>query len=778
MSNELNGFTKNAHSFLRSKVEILQNIRQRLSGWIKQSYDKLQNANTDLLVFEKKFSGFRQRIDLVQQIRDAPVIFASCVAEVIRRHRFKSEFDNWFMQFSQKASELLRDENTTRAEFYVKLEKHFLRQIFKGMSDELPNFCPRRLTFDQNLPALGPNDLRNLRESLKDYGEASNVFKVTSPQVYSRLMVEDPSNPRVSQPSLHREESFFVKDQNRVYQGSRHPSTNWLNEDGQVEMSPSSQSFFTRTLGSTTSLNAIDSQVTTPSDLMPSLDQINLMRRDSIPREAITPSSVDLNCPLSIHPDKFPRVTSPLKLRRGVSRGSTQSITSLEREYPKPIFEEGVPVESPPEDVFLPCKTFPQLEHINERPSQTSTPLYTPVLSPTGRHAEDKESQTDFTAQECSTQVTKEENEQSVQTSTLESPDISVEMEHVYIQSAPETSESSTQYSFESVCQEVQTVTECLEATTQMDLEVNTASVQAVMEHVNAEVQHIVVFNEASMQTDDYVNEKLQNKLVEVMDFLKNFKSTISEVKQSSSDDINSLSELLNSNIAQMLTKIAEGTEGHKAKIEESVQKQVEDYAGLAKEKEEQLAVMEKEKAELKDILDHEKYLRKEKESELNEKTGILKNLNEEMLSLMKTKDDLQAEVTKLTAENVKLEAKSESDPSDNCLLIELDVISQAFKRDLKEDEINWIKQEVEKRRNMKGDLQSSQSDEEAVKKEYENAYKNKVAFLIKGIEDKKNSELTKLREDIEAEVKEENERYILTLVSKKNFFFTLVFKK
>lgn len=115
----------------------MKNVRQRLAGWIRQSYDRLQIAQTNVTLFEEKFSGFKQRLDLVRQIREAPIIFVAAVSEVIRRNAFQAEFNEWSASFIQKCSEFIKDENMTRAEFYCKLEKHFLRDIFKNMGDEV-----------------------------------------------------------------------------------------------------------------------------------------------------------------------------------------------------------------------------------------------------------------------------------------------------------------------------------------------------------------------------------------------------------------------------------------------------------------------------------------------------------------------------------------------------------------------------------------------------------------------------------------------------------------
>ncbi|CAD5221168.1 unnamed protein product [Bursaphelenchus xylophilus] len=716
LTTQVEDFTSNAHLFLGSKMELLKNVRQRLGGWIKQGYDRLQVSNTDLIVFEQKFSGFRQRLDLVRQIREAPILYVASVAEVIRRNKFKTEFDLWLNIFSQKASEFLKEENTVRAEFYVKLEKHFLREIFSGMADELPNFIPTKHKFDSNIPQLSHDELRALRETLKDCLEMNDLFKVTTPQVFTRLAVDDPSNPGLSRThsSLHREASFFTKEQTRNIQdmGNKFPSTNWLSEEGQVEHSPSTQSFLSRTLGSTTSLNAGDSQVTTPSDLVPSLDQINVLRRDSSALE-IGPSSVDLTCPMSIHPDRFPKVTSPMKIRKA-SRGSTPSFPSLDREYPKPIFEEGVPVDSPPEDgVFMPDDELQSAHQQNEQ----ETPLYTPNLSPVKSKAEIEE-------KSCQTMYGSSE--------------------HASTQIGRQRLDSSTQFEYHS--DHFQSI-----------------DTQANFSGENVGTQFILDVQSDECQTDEIsISERLGDDIIQVM---KNTRSDILSIKEAllnvkteNNSDLEGMKREFEENIRYIIEKIS-GNEKYNG-IVQQFELKVDEVSKQKEEIEVRNQKLEDEVTELKKLVEHEKHFRKEKESEANERERRLKVLNEQMLVVIREKEEGHSEILRLSEEIKNLKASIEHDSNEDCLNIELDVAKELLKRDLSEDEIEWMKTEIEKRKNMRKTDAERSSEEDPLRKEYENAYKNKMAFLLKGIEEKKNAEISKIREEMEKDIREEYETY------------------
>ena len=55
----------------------------------------MDRANKKLVVFEEKYSGLRQRLDLVRQIKEAPNIYMLAVPEVIRREELRKVILNY-----------------------------------------------------------------------------------------------------------------------------------------------------------------------------------------------------------------------------------------------------------------------------------------------------------------------------------------------------------------------------------------------------------------------------------------------------------------------------------------------------------------------------------------------------------------------------------------------------------------------------------------------------------------------------------------------------------
>lgn len=118
-------------------------------------------------------------------------------------------------------------------------------------------------------------------------------------------------------------------------------------------MSPIANQFFmSKAGGSTTSLN---SNVTTPSDLVPNLESIQPL--NSIPRAMCGPSSVDLTSPTSIHPEHYQRTI------RNESESSTDELPAH-----RPVFQAGDDSE-----ISL---------TVGADNSDSVTPQETPALSP------------------------------------------------------------------------------------------------------------------------------------------------------------------------------------------------------------------------------------------------------------------------------------------------------------------------------------------------------------------------------------------------------------
>lgn len=155
-----------------------------------QVYDRLHATNNQIILFEEKYIALRNRLDIIRQVKESPIMFATALTECLRRsvlqpvryldflilmiqqRGFKmliyyslQEFESWFASFMEKSVTLVVEETSVREVFKQKLGRHFLKQLFPGMFDSFPNFAPTGLAhFDKNLPPVAPADLRTLRQ--------------------------------------------------------------------------------------------------------------------------------------------------------------------------------------------------------------------------------------------------------------------------------------------------------------------------------------------------------------------------------------------------------------------------------------------------------------------------------------------------------------------------------------------------------------------------------------------------------------------------------------
>ncbi|KAJ1363717.1 hypothetical protein KIN20_023639 [Parelaphostrongylus tenuis] len=280
--------------FFKSKLEVLTLLRARLNSWIVRTYDRLHHANNEVLVFEEKFTGLKQRLDLIRQIKEAPMMYATAVSEVVRRSTFYKEFTSWHALHAEKCALFSDEESEIRSQFSAKMEKHFLRVLFQGMFDTLPVFYIKSLPkFDES---LAPIDMDYLRELANSVEELKQYMKVPAPHVFVRLGVRDPTLPSpVLPPAVPPEESFFTANVafSMSTMAGNFPSTNWLSTDDGMDSSPSA---LTAVLMAKSPLSRVgsSSSLNMPA---PSLNQLSMLGEEDEPPSTSLAKSAPIEIP-------------------------------------------------------------------------------------------------------------------------------------------------------------------------------------------------------------------------------------------------------------------------------------------------------------------------------------------------------------------------------------------------------------------------------------------------------------------------------------------------
>uniref|UniRef100_A0AC35FZ13 Autophagy-related protein 11 C-terminal domain-containing protein n=1 Tax=Panagrolaimus sp. PS1159 TaxID=55785 RepID=A0AC35FZ13_9BILA len=313
---------KDVEIYSRSKLEVLTALQGRTKNNFVPIYDSLDKADGNMVVFEEKAKTLIDQLNLLNQIRETPILYVTAVAEVIRRQTLQKEFGEWLEMIKEKCSTFLEEENQLRNDIHRKLEKHFLRQLFRGVSQLMPSFQPHVSSFDTNLPKIDNSYLHMLREKFQDM---SALLNVTAPNVFRRLTIVDKNSPNlneISHATLRREESFFVPGRtiNIDTLNRNHPSTNYL-QNIDAECSPGSYSSMNRfgTYSSQTSLAFSESGVGTPMSLKP-------ITFDCRPKDEFT-----------ISPQKaYPYSSDPIAVpTRGMTSSNQISTTSSQFSTPE-----------------------------------------------------------------------------------------------------------------------------------------------------------------------------------------------------------------------------------------------------------------------------------------------------------------------------------------------------------------------------------------------------------------------------------------------------------
>lgn len=51
-----------------------------------QAYERLHTVNSSIVIFEEKFLALRNRLDIIRQVKESPVMYVTAITEAIRRN--------------------------------------------------------------------------------------------------------------------------------------------------------------------------------------------------------------------------------------------------------------------------------------------------------------------------------------------------------------------------------------------------------------------------------------------------------------------------------------------------------------------------------------------------------------------------------------------------------------------------------------------------------------------------------------------------------------------
>ncbi|RWS26796.1 RB1-inducible coiled-coil protein 1-like protein [Leptotrombidium deliense] len=181
---------------VNAKRELSENLHLRLR-WIMFVEKKLTDVDSKIMIYRENLRRLQRHLKIIEQVNLAPKVYIACVCEVVRRQQFSQNFMNWSEELVKHVTSSYSDEVSRRHTFAAEYSGHFLRNLFPGMGDIPPPFATEPpKPFDVQLPNIGMNDLKMLKDSLPQLSHLielpSNVpFPNFVPEVTSKAKEEE-----------------------------------------------------------------------------------------------------------------------------------------------------------------------------------------------------------------------------------------------------------------------------------------------------------------------------------------------------------------------------------------------------------------------------------------------------------------------------------------------------------------------------------------------------------------------------------------------------------
>ncbi|KAL9950515.1 hypothetical protein ACROYT_G043024 [Oculina patagonica] len=162
----------------RAKDELSANLHTRLR-WIMYVEKKICDCDGTIIMYHENIRRIKRRLEIIEQVNEAPRVYILAVAEVVRRRSFSSQFQKWASKLCESSVQARTEETARREEFELHIGQHFLQSLFSGLSDRPTRFAekPPR-PFDEQLPIITDRDLQELMDQIPElasYLESSSI---------------------------------------------------------------------------------------------------------------------------------------------------------------------------------------------------------------------------------------------------------------------------------------------------------------------------------------------------------------------------------------------------------------------------------------------------------------------------------------------------------------------------------------------------------------------------------------------------------------------------
>ncbi|XP_078659369.1 uncharacterized protein LOC144904370 [Branchiostoma floridae x Branchiostoma belcheri] len=167
-----------------AKDELSANLHTRLR-WIMYIEKAICELDSKLTIYYENIKRLKKRLEIVEQVSEAPTVYCQAVAETYRRRQFSEQFLQWAGNLSQDFTQMREEEVNRRKEFKNIFRKHFLKMMFPGMEDYPPGFATKPPdSFDKDLPFITQEDVQILQDTVP---ELSDSLRVPTPEELQQM---------------------------------------------------------------------------------------------------------------------------------------------------------------------------------------------------------------------------------------------------------------------------------------------------------------------------------------------------------------------------------------------------------------------------------------------------------------------------------------------------------------------------------------------------------------------------------------------------------------
>ncbi|XP_065673827.1 RB1-inducible coiled-coil protein 1 isoform X9 [Hydra vulgaris] len=195
----------------RAKDELSVNLHTRLK-WVMTIEKQICSLNSKIVIYHDFLKKIKKRMDIFEQVYDAPKLYVLSVIEVVRRRHFSKQFCEWAKSVAE-SSKITRNEEIQRRQVFQQVfRQHFVQSLIPGL-DRLPTPFAEDLpvSCDNELPEIQVEDIQFIQQHVPDLVSEMNMSDImlTSTQVQHCLSQDNLQKLAQEIPDVYFNETQF-----------------------------------------------------------------------------------------------------------------------------------------------------------------------------------------------------------------------------------------------------------------------------------------------------------------------------------------------------------------------------------------------------------------------------------------------------------------------------------------------------------------------------------------------------------------------------------------